>query len=89
MQGACEREEEDPMGTSGLAQRTGGLDIVTHRLGDAQAKWDRLTASDYKRVRTVRDLIAAVKDRYSLPHEQARRDVETWLKEVGLTPRRI
>lgn len=76
------------MGTSGLAQRTGGLDIVTHRLGDAQAKWERLTASDYQSVRTVRDLTAAVRDRYSLSHEQARRDVDIWLKDVGLLPRR-
>jgi hypothetical protein len=76
------------MATSGLALRTGGLDIVTHRLHDAQAKWDRLTASDYKTVKTVRDLIAVVKERYSLPHEQARRDVEVWLNDVGAQSRR-
>ena len=76
------------MATSGLALRTGGLDIVTHRLSDAQAKWDRLTAADYGRVKTVRDLVAAVRERYSLPHEQARRDVEIWLRDVGLSSRR-
>ena len=75
------------MVTKILGMRTGGLEIVTHRLGDAQAKWDRLTMSDYKRVRTARDLIAAVKERYSLPHEQARRDVENWLNDVGLQNR--
>lgn len=75
------------MATSGLATRTGGLDIVTHRLHDAQAKWDRLTPADYRNVKTARDLVAAVKDRYSLPHEQARRDVESWMQEVGLQPR--
>ncbi len=76
------------MATRVLGLRTGGLEIVTHRLHDAQAKWDRLTASDYKRVRTARDLIAAVKERYSLPHEQARRDVEIWLNDVGMSSRR-
>lgn len=75
------------MSISGLAQRTGALDIVTHRMAEAQAKWDRLTASDYRGVRTARDLIAAVKHRYSLPHEQARRDVEIWLQDVGLRRR--
>jgi hypothetical protein len=72
------------MGTGGLATRSGALDIVTHRMHEAQAKWDRLTASDYNGVKTARDLIAAVGNRYSLPHEQARRDVEIWLKDIGL-----
>jgi hypothetical protein len=76
------------MSTSGLAQRTGGLDIVTHRLSDAQAKWDRLTVSDFKDLKTARDLISAIGVRYSLPREQARRDVAIWLAEVGLSPRR-
>jgi hypothetical protein len=76
------------MATSGLALRTGALDIVTHRLHDAQAKWDRLTPSDYSNVKTARDLVAAVKDRYSLSPEEARRDVESWMQDVGLSPRR-
>ena len=67
------------MATRILGTRTGGLEIVTHRLSEAQAKWERLTASDYKRVRTALDLIAVVKERYSLPQEMARRDVEDWL----------
>ncbi len=77
------------MSTSGLAMRSGALDIVTHRLHEAQAKWDRLTASDYRRVKTARDLIDAVRNRYSIPHEQARRDVEIWLQDVGLRARRL
>ncbi len=73
------------MSTSGLARRTGALDIVTHHLHAAQGKWDRLTPADYKRVRTAGDLTTAVAGRYSLPHDQARRDVELWLKDVGTT----
>ena len=65
---------------SGIARRSGALDIVTHRLHDAQAKWDRLTASDYAGVKTAHDLISMVERRYSLPRDQARRDVETWLR---------
>ncbi len=71
------------MAISGLARRSGGLDIVTHHLHAAQAKWDRLTASDYAAVRTARDLISSVQTRYSLTHEQAKRDVELWLQDVG------
>lgn len=76
------------MAAGGQAPRNGGLDIVTHRLNDAQAKWDRLTATDYARVKTVRDLVSAVEDRYSLPHERAERDVDIWLKDIGLSSRR-
>jgi hypothetical protein len=75
------------MAASGQAPRDGGLDIVTHLI-DAQAKWDRLTASDYARVKTVRDLVSAVEDRYSLPHARAERDVDIWLKDSGLASRR-
>ena len=70
------------MATSGFA-RSGALDIVTHHLYAAQAKWDRLTASDYAVVKTARDLVSAVETRYSLPHNQAKRDVEIWLRDVG------
>lgn len=70
------------MGTFGFA-RSGALDIVTHHLHAAHAKWDRLTASDYAVVKTARDLVSAVATRYSLPHEQAKRDVEMWLRDVG------
>ena len=54
------------------------------RMHDAQAKWDRLTVADYAAIRTVDALIAAVEIHYSLPHDQATRDVEFWLRDVGL-----
>ncbi len=73
---------------SGFA-RSGALDIVTHHLYAAQAKWDRLTASDYAVVKTARDLVSAVQARYSLPHDQAKRDVEIWLQRCRtLAPHR-
>ena len=59
------------------------IDLPT-RLNAAQAKWDRLTVADYAAIRTVDALIAAVEIHYSLPHDQARRDVEFWLRDVGL-----
>jgi hypothetical protein len=71
------------MSMSGLARNTGALDIVTHHLHAAQAKWSRLTASDYAAVKTARYLIAAVENRYGLPHGEAKRDVEIWLRDVG------
>jgi hypothetical protein len=54
------------------------------RLRAAQAKWDRLSASDYEEIRSIPELIAKVAERYSLPHEQAKRDVETWDTEMPL-----
>jgi hypothetical protein len=59
------------------------IDLAT-RMNAAQAKWDRLTAADYAAIRTVGALIAAVENHYSLPHDQATRDVEFWLRDVGL-----
>jgi len=56
--------------------------INTDRLRTAQAKWDRLTVSDYAEIRTIPDLIARLAHRYSLPYEQARRDVEIWAKDM-------
>jgi len=44
----------------------------------ARAKWDRLTEADLNGVRTKRDLIARIEERYRLPHEQASADVEIW-----------
>jgi hypothetical protein len=70
------------MATIGFA-RSGALDIVTHHLHAAHSKWDRLTDSDYKVVKTARDLVFAVAARYSLPHDEAKRAVETWLRDVG------
>jgi hypothetical protein len=65
------------------------LDIVPMHLHAAQAKWDRLTADDYASLETEADLIAAVEDRYGLPHDQAARDVTIWLRDIGQSgPRR-
>ena len=58
--------------------------ITGVRLRAAQAKWDRLSTSDYDEVRNISALIAKVAERYSLPLEQAKRDVETWAKEMPL-----
>lgn len=66
----------------GMPQNTGPLDIARH-LGAAQAKWDRLTAADYAGIRSVGALIAAVAAHYSLPHHEAKADVELWLRDVG------
>lgn len=58
--------------------------ITGDRLRTAQAKWDRLSASDYEEIRTISALIAKVVERYGLPHDQAKRDVEAWAKEMPL-----
>jgi hypothetical protein len=54
------------------------------RLRTAQAKWDWLTVTDYEQITTVPELITAVAQRYSLPHEQAKRDVERWAMDMRL-----
>ncbi len=66
----------------GMPQAGGALNIARH-LGAAQAKWDRLTAVDYAGIRSVGALIAAVAAHYSLPHHEAKTDVELWLRDVG------
>jgi hypothetical protein len=77
-------EAEETMFDTGLHQDDGVLDIRTRHLSSAQAKWDRLTARDYADIRTVPQLITAVGERYSLPHERAKQDVESWLRHVRL-----
>jgi hypothetical protein len=67
-----------------LTPPTDGHQIVRHHLNGAQAKWERLTVSDYVRIATVADLIAAVAKRYSLTPALAKQDVEGWLRDVGL-----
>lgn len=62
---------------------TGGHPIAAHNVGAAQARWERLTESDYESISTTGDLIAAVERRYSLRPGQARRDVQLWLLDVG------
>lgn len=66
------------------SMRAAGAIDLGMRLNAAQAKWDRLTVADYAAITTVSALIAAVEDHYSLPHDQATRDVEFWLRDVGL-----
>jgi len=51
-------------------------------LRSAQAKWDRLTVTDYEQITTIPELITMVARRYSLPHDQAKRDVERWAMDV-------
>jgi len=66
---------------------TGSREIVRHHLRDAQAKWERLTVSDYARIVTTADLIAAVGSRYSLSADEAKLDVDNWLSDIGLHER--
>jgi hypothetical protein len=65
----------------GMPPTTGALVIGRH-LNAAQAKWERLTASDYATIRSVDELIIAVEVRYSLSHREAKADVEGWLRVV-------
>jgi hypothetical protein len=65
----------------GMPPTTGALDIGCY-LYAAQAKWERLTASDYAGIRSVDELITAVEVRYSLSHREAKADVEGWLRVV-------
>jgi hypothetical protein len=44
----------------------------------AQAKWSRPTEDDLSGICNKQDLIMRVKERYSLPHRLAARDVELW-----------
>ena len=53
----------------------------TSQLRSAQAKWDRLTYSDLVRGCCQEQLSRAVAGRYSLPLDQAARDVSTWALE--------
>ena len=55
------------------------------RLRAAQAKWDRLTVSDYEQITTIPELVTTVARRYSLPHDQAKRDVERWARDMQLS----
>ena len=45
---------------------------------EAQAKWDRLSMSDFAQIKTKAQLIARVQERYALPHDVAAQDVEIW-----------
>jgi hypothetical protein len=65
-------------------QSDGAAGVDAARLRAAQAKWERLTPADYDEIRTVPELIAKVAERYSLPHEQAKNDVEMWARDTKL-----
>jgi hypothetical protein len=62
-------------------QHDSGPFIKAHHLQAVQAKWDRLTAGDVSHIRDRGELIERVSERYSLPREQAERDVAIWLTE--------
>lgn len=70
----------------GMPPKPSTLDVKAHHLSQAQAKWDRLSAADYAGITSVGALITAVADRYSLTYDQAKDDVELWLRDVGERP---
>jgi hypothetical protein len=41
--------------------------------------------ADYTRIATIADLIRSVGDRYSIPAEKARQDVDLWLADIGVS----
>jgi hypothetical protein len=65
-------------------QNDSGPFIKARHLQAVQAKWDRLTAGDVSHIRNPGELIDRVSERYSLPREQAERDVAIWLTESHL-----
>ncbi len=68
---------------TGMTQTRAAIDIRSRHLADAQAKWDRLTAADYAKIDSIDALVAAVEEHYSLTHEEAKADVDLWLRDVG------
>jgi coenzyme PQQ synthesis protein D (PqqD) len=68
------------MPTSIEAEADAILDGDGHRK-TAQATWERLTQADLNGVRTKRDLVARVEERYGVPREQASADVEVWASD--------
>lgn len=71
------------MTSTSQALHMGTGEVVRRHLAAAQAKWRRLTISDYAEIDSTDALIATVEFRYSLPHDEARRDVHGWLTNVG------
>ena len=56
-------------------------DVVARKKGymrDAQAKWPFLTNFDLSTLKTEAQLASMVKDRSSVPKEQAASDVKAW-----------
>ncbi|MCT8974665.1 hypothetical protein [Microbaculum marinisediminis] len=79
--------EEHPKFAAEPARPIGRREFVRHHLREARAKWERLTISDYARIVTTADLIAAAGCRYNLSPDQAMLDVDNWLKDIGLQGR--
>jgi hypothetical protein len=63
-------------------QKDDVLQLTAGRMAAAQAKWDRLTPADLSAIKHKTQLIDRVEQRYSLPHEQAARDVEIWVADT-------
>ena len=65
----------------GHGQDDGVLFIKARHMQAAQAKWERLTATDLAHITEQSQLVARVSERYSLPREQAERDVVIWVSD--------
>ncbi|MCT8970544.1 hypothetical protein [Microbaculum marinisediminis] len=72
--------DTEPVRTT--ARTTSSRQIIRHHIAAAQARWERLTTADYARIATTADLITTVGSRYNLPPDQAKRDVDLWLKDI-------
>ncbi len=65
-------------------QHRDGPGLTPHFAITAPATWLRLTEPELFGVRTTSELIDKVEESYSLPHEQATRDVEYWALDKQL-----
>ena len=65
-------------------QRCNGPGLAPPFVSAAQAQWLRLTSLELIGVRTTSELIERVEERYSLPQEQATREVEYWALDKQL-----
>ena len=62
-------------------QDDGILFIKARHMQAAQAKWDRLSTDDLLHITDQDQLIDRVSERYSLPREQAEKDVAIWVSD--------
>ena len=60
----------------------GIVDDGDGRMGEAKAKWSRLTRADFSYIRNKQDLILRVEESYGLSHAFAVQDVELWDAQV-------
>jgi hypothetical protein len=63
-------------------QDNGVLFIKARHMQAAQAKWERLSATNLAHITEQSQLVARVSERYSLPREQAERDVAIWVSDT-------